>query len=166
MASSRLMDQARDSLRLHHYSLRTEQSYLHWIKRYILFNNKRHPADLGAEEISRFLTFLAVEKHVAAATQNQALSAILFLYKKVLNMDPGWVDDVVRAKRPKRLPTVLSKTDVIRLLDQLNGSRKLQAYLIYGSGLRLMEASRLRVKDLDLESGKLIIPVVKATKIA
>jgi hypothetical protein len=101
MGSSRLMDQARDALRLHHYSLRTEQSYLHWIKRYILFHRKRHPREMGAAEISRFLTFLAVEKNVAAATQNQALAAILLLYKKVLNMEPGWVEDVVRAKRPR-----------------------------------------------------------------
>jgi integron integrase len=164
MASSRLTDQARDTLRLHHYSLRTEQSYLHWIKRFILFHNKRHLREMGATEISQFLTFLAVEKHVAAATQNQALSAILFLYKKVLNMDPGWINDVVRAKRPKRLPTVLSKPDVIRLLDQLNGSRKLLAYLIYGSGLRLMEAVRLRVKDLDLDNGKITIRGGKGDK--
>ena len=127
MGSTRLMDQARDTLRLHHYSLRTEESYLHWIKRYILFHKKRHPSEMGATEISQFLTYLAVEKHVAAATQNQALSAILFLYKKVLNMNPGWVEDVVRAKRPKRLPVVLSTSDVIRLLDQLHGSRKLLA---------------------------------------
>ena len=137
MESPRLMDQARDALRLHHYSLRTEQSYLQWIKRFILFQNKRHPQDMGKPEISEFLTFLAVKKNVAAATQNQALSALLFLYKKVLNMELDWIDDVVRAKRPKRLPVVLPKQKLMSLLRNMNGTHKLLAYLLYGTGMRL-----------------------------
>ena len=130
MDSPRLMDQVRDALRLHHYSLRTEQSYLQWIKRFILFHGKRHPRDMGKTEISAFLTYLAVKKHVAASTQNQALSALLFLYKKVLNLDLNRIDDVVRAKRPRRLPAVLPREDVMGLLRNMHGVHKLPAYML------------------------------------
>ena len=164
MGSPRLMDQIREVLRVHHYSLRTEQSYLHWIKRFILFHGKRHPREMGKNEISAFLTHLAVEKDVSASTQNQALSAILFLYKKVLNIEPEWVEGVVRARRPKRLPVVLKRDVVMKLLNQLSGTQKLLAYLIYGSGLRLMEAVRLRVKDVDFDYGQLIIRAGKGDK--
>lgn len=164
MESPRLMDQARDALRLHHYSLRTEQSYLQWIKRFILFHNKRHPQVMGKPEISEFLTFLAVKKNVAAATQNQALSALLFLYKKVLNMELDWIDDVVRAKRPKRLPVVLPKEKVMSLLRNMNGTHKLLAYLLYGTGMRLTEAAQLRIKDVDFDYRQIIVRSGKGDK--
>jgi len=158
------MDQVRDVLRVHHYSLRTEQSYTHWIKRFILFHGKRHPREMGKNEIAAFLTHLAVQKDVSPSTQNQALSAILFLYKKVLNIEPDWIEGVVRAKRPKRLPVVLKRDVVMKLLNQLSGTQKLLAFLIYGSGLRLMEAARLRVKDVDFDYGQLIIRAGKGDK--
>lgn len=164
MGAPRLMDQVRDVLRVHHYSLRTEQSYTHWIKRFILFHGKRHPRDMGKDEIAAFLTHLAVQKDVSASTQNQALSAILFLYKKVLNIEPDWIEGMVRAKRPKRLPVVLKRDVVMKLLNQLSGTQKLLAFLIYGSGLRLMEAARLRVKDVDFDYGQLIIRAGKGDK--
>jgi site-specific recombinase XerD len=130
MGGPRLMDQVRDVLRVHHYSLRTEQSYLHWIKRFILFYGKRHPREMGKNEIAAFLIHLAVQKDVSPSTQNQALSAILFLYKKVLNIEPDWIEGVVRAKRPKRLPVVLKRDVVMKLLNQLSGTQKLLAFLI------------------------------------
>jgi integron integrase len=164
MGTTRLMDQVRSTLRVHHYSLRTEESYLHWIKRFILFHGKRHPKDMGKNEITEFLSDLATRKNVAASTQNQALSAILFLYKKVLDIEPGWIDHVVRARKPRRLPVVLSREVVISLLNQLHGSRKLIAFLIYGSGLRLMEAAQLRIKDLNLEHSQLIVRAGKGNK--
>lgn len=164
MGALRLMDQVRDVLRVHHYSLRTEQSYTHWIKRFILFHGKRHPREMGKNEIAAFLTHLAVQKDVSPSTQNQALSAILFLYKKVLNIEPDWIEGVVRAKRPKRLPVVLKRDVVMKLLNQLSGTQKLLAFLIYGSGLRLMEAARLRVKDVDFDYGQLIIRAGKGDK--
>lgn len=164
MNSPRLMDQARDVLRVHHYSLRTEQSYLHWIRRYILFHDKRHPRDMGAAEISSFLTYLAVKKDVAASTQNQALSALLFLYKKVLGIEPDWLEGVTRAKRPKRLPVVLPRETVRQLLNQLTGTHKLVAYLLYGTGMRLMEAVRLRVKDVDFSYRQITIRSGKGGK--
>ena len=123
MKQPRLLDQVRDVVRTMHYSIRTEQAYIHWIKRFILFHGKRHPLELGEPEISAFLTHLAVDKHVAAATQNQALSAILFLYKQVLKKELAWLDDVVRAKRPQRLPVVLPRQDVRRILELLLPSR-------------------------------------------
>jgi len=158
------MDQVRESLRVHHYSLRTEQAYVQWIRRYILFHGKRHPGEMGGLEVAAFLSHLAVDKDVSATTQNQALSAILFLYKKVLKLDLDWIEGVVRAKRPKRLPVVLSPESVKKLLDQLRGSRKLLAYLIYGSGLRLMEAVRLRVKDVDFDYRQIIVRGGKGDK--
>jgi integron integrase len=146
----RLLDRMRDALRVRHYSLRTEQSYLHWCKRYIFFHGKRHPQEMGAVEVEAFLTWLAVEGQVAASTQGQALAALLFLYKQVLAIDLPWLDEVVRAKRPQRLPTVLTPEEVRAVLMQLEGVHALMARVLYGTGMRLMECLRLRVKDLDL----------------
>ncbi|MGB9872428.1 MAG: integron integrase, partial [Anaerolineae bacterium] len=146
--AKKLLDQLREVLRLKHYSYRTEQAYVDWVRRFILFHNKRHPAEMGAPEIQAFLAHLAVEGNVSASTQNQALSALLFLYREVIHKE---IDPVLlpSAKRPKRLPTVLTRDEVLRLLDHLDGVYKLMAQLLYGSGLRLMEGLRLRVKDLD-----------------
>jgi len=146
----KLLDRVRDMLRVKHYSIRTEQAYVNWIKRYIYFHNVRHPAEMGAPEVQAFLTHLAVEGNVAASTQNQALSALLFLYRQVLNQDLGPID-ALRAKKPKRLPTVLTRDEVHRVLVHLSGVNLLMARLLYGSGLRLMECLRLRVKDLDFD---------------
>jgi len=138
-------------MRIKHYSLRTEKTYIGWIRRYILFHDKRHPAGMGRPEVETFLTHLAVDRHVAAATQNQALNALLFLYREVLDIDLPWMEDVVRAKRPQRLPEVLSVQEVARVLSHMEGINRLMASLLYGSGLRLMEAVRLRIKDVDFE---------------
>ena len=146
----KLLDRVRDAIRLKHYSIRTEQAYVNWIKRYIYFHGVRHPAEMGAPEIQAFLTHLAVDQNVAASTQNQALSALLFLYKEVLKQDLGPID-ALRAKKPKRLPTVLTKEEVRRVFQHMSGIHLLIARLLYGSGLRLMEGVRLRVKDLDFE---------------
>ena len=145
----RLLDQVRDKIRLKHYSIRTEQAYVDWIKRFILFHNKKHPATMGAQEVEQFLSYLAVEGKVAASTQNQALAALLFLYREVLEQDFGWLEGLERAKRPARLPVVLTVAEVRAVLARLNGRHWLMASLLYGSGLRLMECVRLRVKDLD-----------------
>ncbi len=139
-----------------HYSIRTEQAYVNWIKRYIYFHNVRHPAEMGAPEVQAFLTHLAVEENVAASTQNQALSALLFLYKTVLCQDLGPID-AMRAKKPKRLPSVLTKEEVHRVLGHLSGTHLLMAKLLYGSGLRLMECLRLRVKDLDFAHRQILV---------
>lgn len=151
-------------MRLRHYSYRTEQQYVGWIRRFILFHGKRHPQELGGPEVEAFLTDLAVERHVAAATQAQALAALLFLYKQVLNLDLPWLKDVVRATRPKRLPTVLSRAEVRRVLSQLDGQCLLIVGLLYGSGLRVLEALRLRVKDIDLEHRLLMVRDGKGAK--
>ncbi|WP_126456275.1 integron integrase [Sulfuriflexus mobilis] len=164
MEEPRLMDQVLYALRTHRYSLRTEQSYIQWIKRYIFFHNKRHPRDMDASHIASFLSYLAVEKHVAASTQNQALSALLFLYKKVLNIEPAWVDDVIRAKRPARLPVVLDRETVTLLLSHMHGVHRLMAKLLYGTGMRLMEVIRLRVKDVDFSYSQIYIRGGKGNK--
>jgi integron integrase len=145
----KLLDQVRDAIRLRHYSIRTEQIYIDWIKRFILFHNKRHPADMAEPEVRTFLSHLARVGNVAASTQNQALSALLFLYKQVLKHEIGWLGEVERAKRPPKLPVVLSRTEVREIFSHLTGTEKLMAGLLYGSGLRLMECLRLRVKDID-----------------
>ena len=145
----KLLDQVRDVIRRKHFSLRTEQAYCDWIRRYILFHRKRHPAEMGEAEISEFLTHLARDGLVAASTQNQALSAILFLYREVLKQDIGWLDRLERVKRPARLPVVLTRDEARRLFLNLHGRHRLMAGLLYGSGLRLMECIRLRVKDVD-----------------
>ncbi|WP_421621848.1 integron integrase [Alkalilimnicola ehrlichii] len=146
---SPFLDQVRDAIRVRHYSIRTEQAYLTWIRRYILFHGKRHPGEMGAAQVRAFLTDLAVERHVAPATQNQALNALVFLYSKVLEQPLGEIGGIVRAKRRERLPVVLSRDEVSRLLANLSGAYWLIACLQYGSGLRLLESVRLRVKDVD-----------------
>jgi integron integrase len=145
----RLFDEVRRRLRLKHYSLATERAYLQWMRRFILANGKRHPREMGGVDVERFLSALATERNVAASTQNQALSALLFLYREVLGVDLPWMENVVRAKRPRRVPTVLSQEEVRRLLAAMDGRPRLLASLLYGTGMRLMECLRLRVKDVD-----------------
>jgi integron integrase len=146
---SQLLDQVREAVRTRHYSIRTEEAYLRWVREYIIFFDRRHPSELGAKEISAFVSHLAVRRNVAASTQNQALSALLFLYREVLGQPVEWVDDIERAKRPKRLPVVFTREEVRAVLGHLRGETWLMASLLYGSGLRLMECVRLRVKDVD-----------------
>ena len=160
----RLLDQVRAAIRKRHYSYRTEQTYVEWIKRFILFHHKRHPMQMGVPEIEQFLTYLAVDQKVAASTQNQALSALLFLYRAVLHQELEGKIDAVRAKQPVRLPTVLSKGEVQRVLAQLLDHHLLPAQLLYGSGLRLMECLRLRVKDLDFEQQQIMVRAGKGDK--
>lgn len=145
----KLLDQVRDAIRLKHYSSSTEHTYVLWIKRFILFHNKRHPNAMGGPEIEAFLTHLAVAQNVAASTQNQAFSALLFLYREVLRQEITTPIHALRAKRPKHLPTVLTRGEVSQVIAQLSGTHRLMAQLLYGSGLRLMECLRLRVKDVD-----------------
>jgi len=159
----KLLDRVRDAIRLKHYSIRTEEAYVNWIKRYIFFHDVRHPAEMGAAEVEAFLTHLAVNENVAASTQNQALSALLFLYREVLNEDLGPID-ALRAKKPKRLPTVLTKEEVYEVLGHLSGAHLLMAKLLYGSGLRLMECLRLRVKDLDFAHRAIVVRDGKGEK--
>jgi len=144
----KLLDQTRDVLRLKHYSLRTERSYCDWIKRFIRFHQLRHPKDMGAAEISQFLTHLARIGNVSAATQNQALSALLFLYQQVLKQEVDWIEEVERAKRPRRVPVVLTREEIHKIFAHLHGMPRLMAGLLYGSGLRLMECVRLRVQPV------------------
>jgi len=153
----KLLDQVRDRIRAKLDSIRTEQLYMQWIKRFILFHGKLHPLEMGAVEIEAFLTHLAVEGHVSASTQNQALSALLFLYKEVLLIDLPWLDNVVRAKQSQRLPSVLKRTEVSAVLGRMSGTYGLMANLLYGTGMRLMECVRLRVKDVDFERGEILI---------
>ena len=152
----RLLDRMRCAIRVRHYSIRTEEAYLGWVRRFIKFH-KRHPRDLDAEEINRFLTHLAVHDHVAASTQRQALSAILFLYREVLNLDPPWIENIVRARQPKNLPTVLSKNEVAAILTHLEGTVQLIVLMLYGTGMRILECLRLRVQDLDFDLGNIAI---------
>ena len=162
----KLMDQVRDRIRTLHYSLRTEEAYVNWIKRFILHHGKRHPRDMGAPEVEAFLTSLAVGRNVSASTQNQALAALLFLYKEVLGVELAWLQEVTRAKRPLRLPTVLSKQEVQSLLAQLprEGDVSLIVRLLYGTGMRVMEGLRLRVKDVDLTRREIVIREGKGGK--
>ncbi len=153
----RLLDEVRKKLRVKHYSLRTEQAYVAWIRRFILANGKRHPRELGAKQVEAFLSDLATEGNVAAATQNQALAALLYLYREVLGVELPWLDQVVRAKRPRRLPTVLAKEEAARLLAALDGRSWLIASLLYGTGMRLMEGLRLRVKDIDFARNEIVV---------
>ncbi|HVU82425.1 MAG TPA: integron integrase [Rhodanobacteraceae bacterium] len=154
----KLLDQVRARCRSLHYSLRTEDTYIHWIKRFILFHGKRHPRDMGSVEVEQFLTHLATQRNVSASTQNLALSAILFLYREVLERKLSWVDDVTRAKKPQRLPTVLTRKHVDAVLDALEpGVPALVVRLLYGTGMRLMEGVRLRVKDVELERREIIV---------
>ncbi|MFZ2491379.1 MAG: integron integrase [Thermoanaerobaculia bacterium] len=160
----RLLDRVREAIRTRHYSRRTEDAYVQWIRRYILFHHKTHPAAMGADEVNAFLTNLAVAKHVSASTQAQALSALLFLYRHVIDDPLPWLTDVVRASRPKRLPVVLSREEVRELLGRLTGTPRLVASILYGSGLRLLEALRLRVKDVDLAARMLVVREGKGSK--
>jgi len=160
----KLLDQVRDRLRVKHYSIRTETQYLQWIKRFILFHDKRHPREMGVVEVEAFLTHLAVAGRVAAATQNQALSALLFLFREVLNIDLPWLDKVVRAKQPQRLPVVLTRQEVTAILDRMTGVHGLMARLLYGTGMRLMECVRLRVKDVDFERAEIVVRDGKGAK--
>ncbi len=145
----KLLDQVRDRVRARHYSLRTEETYLRWVRDFILFHRKRHPKEMGAVEFSDYLTHLAVDRNVAASTQNQALSAILFLYRDVLGVELGWVEGVVRAKKAARLPVVFTREEARTVLLRLDGAKWLMASLLYGAGLRLTGCVRLRVKDVD-----------------
>jgi integron integrase len=159
----KLLDQVRAVTRTKHYSLRTEQAYTDWIRRFIVFHSKRnagiwrHPREMAEPEVSEFLTHLARDQNVAASTQNQALSALLFLYKEVLKQEIGWIDQVQRAKKPARLPVVLSQHEVTKIFAHLHGMPKLMAGLLYGSGLRLMECVRLRVKDIDFAYAQILL---------
>jgi integron integrase len=163
-APPRLLDQVREVIRIRHYSIRTEQAYVQWIRRFILFHGKRHPRDMGAPELTAFLSHLAIQRNVAAATQNQALNAILFLYRDVLKITLPWLEDVQRAKKPQHLPVVFTSDEVKGLLAQLQGTPWLMAALTYGGGLRLLECLRLRVKDVEFHYKQLIVRDAKGQK--
>jgi integron integrase len=150
MADRKLLDQVRDKIRLLHYSYKTEQAYAEWIKRFIFFHNKRHPSEMGALELEKFLTHLAIVRHVSASTQNQALHAVLFLYREVLHQDIGPVN-ALRAKKTVHVPTVLTHTEAMSVIMRMSGIYRIIGQILYGSGLRLMECMRLRVKDVDFE---------------
>jgi integrase len=171
----KLLDRVRLAVRARHYSHRTEEAYVAWIKRFLFFHRVRHPAEMGEPEINQFLTDLAVNKKVSDSTQNQALSGLLFLYQHVLNQPSGWIDLAVRAKKPERLPVVLTRQEVKAILGFMDGSPKLVAALLYGAGLRLMECLRLRVKDVDFTwrlhqrdvregAGRVVLPQALARK--
>ena len=160
----KLLDQVRQAIRARHYSDRTEKAYVHWIKRFVLFHNKRHPLEMAEPDIAQFLSSLATEGRVSASTQNQALNALLFLYHEVLRKKIGLIDGVVRAKRPQRLPVVLTKDEVKRVLDRMNGAPRLMAILLYGAGLRLMECCRLRIKDIDFSRNEIVVRSGKGNK--
>jgi len=161
---SPFLERIREAIRVRHYSIRTERTYIEWARRFILFHGKRHPEQMGEAEVAAFLTHLAVDRNVAASTQNQALNALVFVYKHVLDRPLGDISDAVRAKRPARLPVVLSQDEVRRLLAELRGAQWLIACLQYGSGLRLMESIRLRVKDLEFDRRAVIVREGKGGK--
>ena len=163
-APPRLLDSVRAAIRLRHYSFRTEKAYVDWIRRYILFHGRRHPREMGGNEVRDFLSHLASDRHVSPATQAQALAALLFLYKRVMNFDLPWIDNVVRAHRPKRLPTVLTREEARHVIAQMSGVHRLIAGLLYGSGLRLLEALRLRVKDVDFYHRRILVRDGKGMK--
>jgi integron integrase len=163
-SSPRLLDRVREELRLRHYSLRTESVYVDWIRRYILFHGKRHPREMGIREVESFLSHLAVERNVSASTQNQARAALLFLHKQVLGQALPWVSEVVQAKHSRRLPVVLTVAEVRRLLDRVEGTSQLVARLLYGTGMRLMEGLRLRVKDVDFDRREIVVREGKGGK--
>lgn len=162
--SPKLLDRVRSKIRLKHYSIRTEQAYLDWIRRYILFFGKKHPAEMGARELEAFLSHLAVQGGVAASTQNQAKSALLFLYREVLGVDLPWLENVERAKAPKRLPVVLTCAEVAGMLARVEGTHALILGLLYGSGLRLLEGLRLRVKDVEFSRREILVRDGKGAK--
>ena len=160
----KLLDQVVAKMRVKHYSLRTEKTYVDWIKRYIWHFNKRHPKDMGAAEVEAFLTHLAVQRNVSASTQNQAKSALLYLYKEVLGLDLPWLDNVTQAKVPQRMPVVLTQSEVQAVLSRMDGTMWLIASLLYGSGMRIMEVLRLRVKDVDFERREILVREGKGFK--
>lgn len=161
----KLLDQLRESIRYRHYSLRTQQAYVHWVKRFIIFHNKRHPKEMGGPEVEAFLAYLANVGKVAVSTHQQALSALLFLYKEVLKQDLPWMTDLGRPKTPKRLPVVLTETEVRRVLDRIDDQTfHLMARLLYGTGMRLMECVRLRVKDVEFERREIVVRSGKGDK--
>jgi integron integrase len=159
-----LLEETQARIRARHMSLRTEKTYLHWIRRFIRYHGRRHPREMGGPEVEDFLTALAVKNKVSASTQNQALAAILFLYRHVIEIDLPWLKDVVRAKRPQRLPIVLTRAEVQRVLARLSGTEWLVVSMLYGSGMRLLECLNLRVKDVDLSMRELLIRVAKGQK--
>lgn len=160
----KLLDRVRSALRVRHYSLRTEEAYIHWIKRYIFFHNKRHPQEMGEKEIGSFLNHLAEKESVAASTQNQALCALLFLYKQVLQMELGPFKNIIWAKKPPKLPVVFTQQEMKAVLSQLSGIYRIIGELLYGSGLRLMECLRLRVKDIDFGYCQIVVQDAKGGK--
>ena len=160
----RLLDQLRHQAELRRYSYRTEQAYVGWVRRFIIFHKRRHPATMGGKEVEAFLSYLASERNVAAATQAQALSAVLFLYKAVLKIDLPWLENIVKAKRPMRLPVVITQAEARTIISHLTGVHWLIVSLLYGSGLRVLEALRLRVKDVDLEIQQLTVRDGKGNK--
>ena len=160
----KLLDRVRDAIRLKNYSIRTENTYVDWIERFIRFHRLRHPLEMNTPEVEAFLTYLAVEQHVAPSTQNQALSALLFLYRQVLNVELTGSIDVIRAQKDKRLPTVLTKEEVQQVLDRMTGLHQLMAQLLYGGGMRLMECIRLRVKDLEFAHHQILVRDTKGNE--
>ncbi|MCZ7609844.1 MAG: integron integrase [Ignavibacterium sp.] len=160
----KLLDQIKTHLRSLHYSKRTEESYTNWIKRYIIFNNKTHPEKLGKDELRNYLNHLATDRNVSASTQNQALQAILFLYKEIIHKDLGWIDDIQRPTKPKHIPVVFTKSEAHNIIQKMDGLPKLITSFLYGSGLRLSEALRLRIKDIDFEYNQIIIRDAKGEK--
>jgi integron integrase len=163
-AQPRLLDQVREKIRLKHYSLRTEQAYLDWIKRFILFHGKKHPRQLGAGDVEAFLTHLAAVRNVSSSTQNQAKSALLFLYRDVLEVELPWLDGVVQARIPHRLPVVLTPQEVAQVLERLDGTHRLIGRLLYGTGMRIMEGVRLRVKDVEFSRRAILVRDGKGRK--
>lgn len=164
MPQPRLLDQVRSAIRLRHYSIRTEEAYVNVIRRFILYHRKRHPKEMGADEIRQYLSHLATDGNVAASTQNVALAALLFLYREVLQLELPLIEGVERAKRPQRIPAVLTVEEVKRVLVEMSGTHHLMASLLYGAGLRLMECVRLRVKDLDFDYRQIIVRDGKGEK--
>ncbi|MFZ3193319.1 MAG: integron integrase [Moraxellaceae bacterium] len=160
----KLLDLVKEKCRYKHYSLRTEQSYCGWVKRFVLFHNKRHPSEMGAVEVTAYLSYLAVEQGVSSSTHQQALSALLFLYREVLGCDLPWLSQLSRPKKSTRLPAVLSKSEVALLFSHLSGIHLLMARLLYGTGMRLMELLQLRIKDIDLHSNQITIRAGKGDK--
>jgi len=164
LGKSELLEQIRTELRTGHYSRRTEEAYISWTRRFILFHNKRHPKDMGTEEIKSFINNLATNHHVSSSTQNQALQGILFLYKNVLKKDIGWINEIKRTTRVKHLPVVFSKREVTKIFEHINDNAKLPSSLLYGGGLRLSEALRLRIKDIDFDYKQIIVRDGKGEK--
>lgn len=164
LSAPRLLDQVRDRIRRKYYSIRTEQAYLHWVKAFVRFHGMKHPATMGAAELESFLTYLAIERQVSSSTQNQALSGLLFLYREVLEIELPWLDGIERSKQPTRLPVVLTEEEVTSVLGQLDGTTALILKLAYGTGMRIMEVLRLRVKDVEFSRREILIREGKGAK--